>query len=144
MEATGEDLDPQDSISPVGEPPSKPIRQSCPNHRSSDRTIEDLVRQLSDLVALVKAFPREISLSPPPGQFVIASLLQLIALGIAIAFGIYAVKSVRIANEANEYASQALQAAQLANQIAMFSFCASMRQSVSTSYRLHLMPVVAY
>jgi len=43
----------------------------------------------------------------------------------AIAFGIYAVKSVRVGNVANQYAGQAAQQAAIANQLALLAVCLS-------------------
>src|SRR5271170_7829680 len=51
-------------------------------------------------------------ISPPIGEFFINFLLQLVALGAAIAFGIYAVKSVTVGSIANQQAV-------IANQIAI-------------------------
>ena len=64
-------------------------------------------------------------LSPPIGQFVINTLLQAAAFAAAIAFGVFAIKSVNKADTANYYAAQALEEARIANQIAMILLCAS-------------------
>ena len=66
-----------------------------------------------------------VTLTPPLGEFIISSVLQLLALCIAIAFGIFAVKSVTVATQANSYAIQALAEARLANQIALLAICAA-------------------
>ena len=62
-------------------------------------------------------------LSPPIGQFVINTLLQAAAFAAAIAFGVFAIKSVNKADTANYYAAQALEEARIANQIAMIVLC---------------------
>ena len=64
-------------------------------------------------------------LSPPIGQFVTNTLLQAAAFAAAIAFGVFAIKSVNRADTANSYAAQALEEARIANQIAMIILCAS-------------------
>jgi len=58
------------------------------------------------------------TLSPPAGQFLINTLLQAAGFAAAIAFGVYAVKSVTVGNSANQYANQAVQQAVSANQYA--------------------------
>lgn len=63
--------------------------------------------------------------SPPLGQFIINSLLQAAAFVAAVAFGVYAVKSVTVGNSANQYAHQAVQQAQIANQLAVLAVCIS-------------------
>jgi len=63
--------------------------------------------------------------SPPVGQFVVNSMLQGAGFVAAIAFGIYAVKSVRVGNVANQYAGQAAQQAAIANQLALLAVCLS-------------------
>lgn len=69
--------------------------------------------------------PQVATLSPPVGQFFINSLLQGAGFVAAIAFGIYAVKSVRVGNMANQYAGQAAQQAAIANQLALLAVCLS-------------------
>ena len=69
---------------------------------------------------------RQVStISPPIGQFIINMLLQVAAFAAAIAFGIFAVKSVRVGYLANPYANQAVELAATANQLAMLSLCLS-------------------
>jgi hypothetical protein len=69
---------------------------------------------------------RQVStISPPVGQFIINMLLQVAAFAAAIAFGIFAVKSVMVGNLANGYANQAVRLAVTANQLAMLSLCLS-------------------
>jgi hypothetical protein len=55
---------------------------------------------------------------PAPGQFVINSLLQVAGFIAAIAFGIYAVRSVHVRKEANSDSTTA-------NQLAILSLCLS-------------------
>jgi hypothetical protein len=71
--------------------------------------------------------PQVVTLSPPIGQFFINSLLQGAGFVAAIAFGIYAVKSVRVGNTANQYASEAVLQAVTANQLALLAVCLSNR-----------------
>lgn len=70
------------------------------------------------------------TLTPPLGQFFINMILQIAAFAAAIAFGVFAVKSIDIARTANKYsasansyAAQALEEAHVANQIAMLAVC---------------------
>lgn len=70
------------------------------------------------------------TISPPLGQFFITTILQIATFNAAIAFGVSAIKSINIARTANEYsasansyASQALEEALLANQVAMLAVC---------------------
>lgn len=70
------------------------------------------------------------TLSPPLGQFFINMILQIAAFAAAIAFGVFAVKSINIARTANEYsasansyAARALEEARVANQVAMLAVC---------------------
>lgn len=70
------------------------------------------------------------TLSPPLGQFFINMILQLAAIAAAIAFGVFAVKSIDIARTANgyaktanSYAAQALEEARVANQVALLAIC---------------------
>lgn len=70
-------------------------------------------------------------LSPPIGQFIINTVLQISAFIAAIAFGIFAVKSVTVANDANHYAAIAVQQAVTANQLALLAVCLSSANQVS-------------
>lgn len=70
------------------------------------------------------------TLTPPLGQFFINMILQIAAFVAAIAFGVFAIKSIDIARTANEYsarangyAAEALEEARLANQVAMLAVC---------------------
>jgi hypothetical protein len=65
------------------------------------------------------------TLSPPAGQFLINTLLQATGIAAAVAFGVYAVKSVTVGNSANQYADQAVQQAVAANQFAILAVCLS-------------------
>ena len=73
---------------------------------------------------------RTATLTPPLGQFFINMILQIAAFAAAIAFGVFAVKSIDIARTANEYsasansyAARALEEARVANQVAMLAVC---------------------
>jgi len=72
-----------------------------------------------------QSLQRVATLSPPAGQFLINSLLQAAGIAAAIAFGVYAVKSVTIGYSANQYAKQAVQQAVTANQLAILAVCLS-------------------
>ena len=58
-------------------------------------------------------------------QFIIISLLQAAAFAVAIAFGIFAIKSVQVGDQANRYANQAIEQALTANQLTLLTFCLS-------------------
>jgi hypothetical protein len=73
----------------------------------------------------VQSTQRVATLSPPAGQFLINTLLQAAGFAAAIAFGIYAVRSVTVGNSANQYANQAVQLAVTANQLAILAVCLS-------------------
>lgn len=74
-----------------------------------------------------RTFPQQgqqiITLQPPIGQFLINTLLQISAFTAAIAFGVYAVKSVTVGSDANRYANQAVQETVTANQLALLAVC---------------------
>jgi hypothetical protein len=74
-------------------------------------------------------------LSPPIGQFIINIIIQALGLGAAIAFGVYAVKSVTAANDANKYASEAILQAVMANKLAILAVCTSSSNLVCLSTR---------
>jgi hypothetical protein len=65
------------------------------------------------------------TLSPPIGQFLINTLLQIAAFTAAIAFGVYAVKSVTVGSDANRQAGRAVELAVTANQLAILAVCLS-------------------
>jgi hypothetical protein len=86
-----------------------------------------------DLLSLARSPPApfEATLSPPLGQFVINSSLQAAALLAAVAFGVFAIRSVRMAQTANLYAAQALNQSIIANGLALVSICLSGINTVS-------------
>jgi hypothetical protein len=94
-------------------------RKSLPSEKQSVKSIDQLQPQ-----------PQVATLSPPVGQFVINSLLQVAGFIAAIAFGVYAVKSVDVGHSANESAGQAVQQAVIANQLAILAVCGSFRTEV--------------
>ncbi len=65
----------------------------------------------------------------PVAQFIINSLLQAAAFVVAIAFGIYAIKSVQVGDIGNHYANQAAGQALTANQLTLLTFCFAMNGS---------------
>lgn len=76
-------------------------------------------------------------LSPPLGQFFINLLVQVAGFAAAIAFGVYAVKSVQVggqanvaAQAANDIASEANGIALDANRIAIIDLCLSIDNQV--------------
>jgi hypothetical protein len=64
-------------------------------------------------------------LRQPVAQFIINTLLQVAAFAVAIAFGIFAIKSVQVGNLANSYANQSAEQALTANQLTLLTFCFS-------------------
>lgn len=82
------------------------------------------------------------TLSPPLGQFFINMILQLAAFAAAIAFGVFAVKSIDIARTANTYADRALGEARIANQVAMLAVC-SQSGDVQVCTSLYLCSLVS-
>ncbi|KAL9621792.1 MAG: hypothetical protein Q9160_003765 [Pyrenula sp. 1 TL-2023] len=76
---------------------------------------------------------RVATLSPPVGQFIINTILQMAGFAAAIAFGVFAVKSVSVGHDANRFAAQALDEAVIANKLAMLAVClASVNQTEQT------------
>ncbi len=73
----------------------------------------------------------EATLSPPLGQFVVNITLQVAGFVAAVAFGVFAIKSVRMADTSNRYAAQALEQSIVANRLAMLSVCLSAMNAVS-------------
>lgn len=71
-------------------------------------------------------------LRPPIAQFIINFVLQIAGFAAAIAFGIFAVKSVRESIVANDYANQALDTARAANQLALLTLCLSTESTVGS------------
>jgi CBS domain containing-hemolysin-like protein len=69
--------------------------------------------------------------TPPVGQFVIQTLLQIAGFAAAIAFGIYAVRSVNVATLANRYSQESIQQALAANQLALLATCLTAGTQVS-------------
>ncbi|KIV89964.1 hypothetical protein PV10_07317 [Exophiala mesophila] len=69
--------------------------------------------------------------SPPVGQFVIQTLLQIAGFGVAIAFGVYAVQSVAVGNTANEYGDKSVRQAVVSNQLAMMAICLAMNNQTA-------------
>lgn len=70
-----------------------------------------------------QVLPQVVTLSAPTGQFVINTLFQIASFAVAIAFGIYAAKSVTVANNS-------LQQAVIANQLAILAVCLSNENKV--------------
>ena len=58
------------------------------------------------------------TLSPPIGQFVISTILNIAGITAAVAFGVFAIRSVALAVEANTQSK-------ISNQMALTSFCLS-------------------
>jgi hypothetical protein len=83
--------------------------------------------QAPNVLSFVKPPPAafEATLSPPLGQFVVNSFLQVAALVAAVAFGVFAIRSVQLTQTANGYAVQALDQSIMANNLALVSVCLS-------------------
>lgn len=69
----------------------------------------------------------------PTGQFFIHFILQVVAFAVAVAFGVFAIKSVQVGHrangyaiEANEYSQLAMDQAKVANQLAFIAYCSSL------------------
>jgi hypothetical protein len=88
------------------------------------------------------AFPTVAKLSPPIGQFVINTVLQVAALGAAIAFGVYAVKSVTAAIDSNNYAARAVEQAVTANQLAILTVYLSSMNQVGSRVNINFVPAM--
>lgn len=85
--------------------------------------------------ALPPPSPQRIAtLSPPIGQFVINMILQIAAFAAAIAFGVFAVKSVTVGNDANRFAARALDEAVIANKLAMLAVCLATGNQVKATF----------
>lgn len=79
---------------------------------------------------LPKATPSPVTeagqvLKPPIGRFVINVALQVAGIIAAVAFGVFAIKAVTVGNQANGYASQAMELAKMANQLTLLTLCLS-------------------
>jgi hypothetical protein len=86
-----------------------------PLHGINIETSEIQEKLISDLRAqLLKG----VELRQPAAQFFINTLLQLAAFAAAIAFGVFAIKSVQEANRANDLASESNKLAIAANNMA--------------------------
>jgi hypothetical protein len=72
------------------------------------------------------------TLSPPLGHFLINLMLQFVAFAIAIAFGVYAIRSVRVE-------VLAVQQAQTANQLALVALCLTSSNMVSIFHLVSLL-----
>ena len=71
------------------------------------------------------------TLSPPIGQFVISTILNIAGIAAAVAFGVFAVRSVALAAEANTQS-------RISNQMALTSFCLTSNNVSSQLARLKL------
>ncbi|KAL9637720.1 MAG: hypothetical protein Q9164_002023 [Protoblastenia rupestris] len=119
----------QQRLSPASNTPQKsPATPTIhhPNDFSPAQTLSHSPLKLKSHLAYPSMLlPSRATLTPPIGQFIINSTLQTAALAAAIAFGIFAVKSVNIAISANETAARQLDEARVANQVAFFVLCMS-------------------
>ena len=68
------------------------------------------------------------TLSPPIGQFVMSTILNIAGIVAAVAFGVFAVRSVALTAEANTQSK-------ISNQMALTSFCLT-RSNVSSQHDL--------
>lgn len=64
------------------------------------------------------------------GQFAISFVLQILAIAAAVAFGVFAVKSVRVGNQANGIANQGVDLTLMANKLTILTLCLSNNNSV--------------
>ena len=63
------------------------------------------------------------TLSPPIGQFIVNTILNVFGVAAAIAFGLFAVHSVQLASNANKLAAIANNQSEVNNQMALINFC---------------------
>lgn len=66
-----------------------------------------------------------IKLTPPLGKFLIELAFELAGLAAVVAFGVYAVKSVTVANRGNSFSDLALLQALISNQLTLLTLCLS-------------------
>ena len=69
-------------------------------------------------------------ISLPSRQHIASLALQISAIVAAIAFGSFAVQSVHLANQANQYAAAAANLSLASNQMAMYAICVSSQLQV--------------
>lgn len=104
---------------------STPEKQSTPEN----------MRSLRDYVQSSNPLPHEqiLDIRQPVAQFIINTLLQVAAFAVAIAFGIFAIKSVQVGNLANSYANQSVEQSLTANQLTLLTFYFSTINGSQTS-----------
>lgn len=68
-------------------------------------------------------------LVPPAGQFVINTVLQIAGFVAAVAFGVYAVESLRVGKVGNQYAGDS-------TSFSILAFCLTTSNQVCLSYRV--------
>lgn len=108
--------------------PPKKSGSSSKSHSAHGKKEEEKTNGFLEKTTALKRVTA--TLTPPLGQFFINMVLQIAAFVAAIAFGVFAIKSIDIARTANKYsamansyAAQALEEARLANQVAMLAVC---------------------
>ena len=122
------------------------------NMPAKDENPSSLKEQLTPAVAITKESKKSrtnspvraggtlaqggIRLTPPPGKFLIEIVFELVGLVAAIAFGVFAVKSVTVADQANEYSRQAILQALTSNQLTLLALCMSSGNQVSSGFIL--------
>ena len=99
---------------------SSAITLSPPKHELCERrsVLPDVTKELPLLPNVTKGLPLRTTatLTPPLGQFIVNSFLQLAGIVAAISFGVCAVESLSVAKQANIEAK-------IANQVSMLAIC---------------------
>ena len=91
-------------------------REDAPQSSSSEK-------QLAQDIHWQRPSRQVLKTSPPWGQFVINTLLQIAGFGAATAFGIFAVRSVGVGDTGNQFAHLSLLQAIAANRLTILTFC---------------------
>ena len=127
----------QQRLSPASNTPQKsPATPAIhhPNDFSPAQTSSHSPLKLkSHLASPSMLLPSTATLTPPIGQFIVNSTIQIATLAAAVAFGIFAVKSLNVAIGANETAACQLDEARVANQVAFFVLCISGNKDMQVS-----------
>ena len=124
------------AYSPAGTNHDNPRHRHHPSHRtSSDFSAQEDNARKGTLSEIDKTSPWSNSLNrsmiPRSSKQNIANIiLQISAIVAAIAFGVFAVQSAHLANQANHYAAAAANLSLASNQMAMYAICISSQLQV--------------
>jgi hypothetical protein len=114
------------SNNPISKTESTPEKQNEAAHSQNKSSPQTQSVEQSNTPLLREQI---LDIRQPVAQFIINSLLQAAAFTVALAFGIFAVKSVQVGDAANGYANQAAEQALTANQLTLLTFCFAMNGS---------------